>query len=313
MVNANLFDGPKGGPLRSGRIRPRIIAEQKSFSTHRGVPAASTFWMMYCHKEIQRMRVLKLAAAFALTGLMVMGGQGITVSRADTAPMNFHFFGYVLSGQDSGMMLDGILNVTVMGNAVTPVLTLGDGTVVNGMGSLKGKSITVSLPLGTKMGTVTGIGTSVGGNFLGSFIGPRKGDYGTWRAGSAPTTVSFGVTGSVSKGPSKDTGVVGDLLGVVEADGTMTGRYVDNSNANNAKAFGKTFPVHGFYANGNMTAAIMMSNPSAMMMSNANAMMMGKTLIISGRAGKFFGQDSFNGTILGPMAGDSGVVSGLAQ
>ncbi len=281
------------------------------FSEHSIVQAASVPEMMYCHEEILRMHRLKLVAALALSGLMILGGQSITASRADAGPMNFHFWGLVVGGQDSGMTLDGILNVTATGTKIMPVLTLGDGTAVNGSGALSGKSITVIFPMG-KMGTIVGIGKSVGGAFVGSFIGPHPGDNGTWRAGTAPTVINFAVTGSISKGPSKSLGIVGDLYGVVEPDGTMTGRYVDNSNAN-SKTFGKTYPVHGFYANNNMAAAIMMADSKAMMMGNSTMMGMGKTIMISGRSGTFFGQQAFNGTLVGPMSGDSGVVSGLAQ
>jgi len=258
------------------------------------------------------MRIFKAITPLFLACLLVVGGQGIRASRAETTTTSYHFWGLVTQGMDAGQILEGVLDVTPGGGgAVTAVLTMGDASTSNATGSMMGKAITLKFPM-TGMGTLTGTGTKAGTGWVGSFTGPHAGDRGTWRAGMAVATINYAVTGSVTKGPSKGKSVIGDLTGVVEADGTVTGRYTDNSNVGPGITV-KTYPVHGFYVNNNLAAAVVMGAAGSMNMMPGTMMAAMPTIMIVGHAATFFGQKALNGSLVGPKSGDSGVVSAVAQ
>ena len=180
-------------------------------------------------------------------------------------------------------------------------LTLGNGTQVPVTSTMSGQTMHVTATLGTGK-VIHGTGVMAGmGTIAGTFTGPGAGDSGVWTADIAATTVNFGVTGTIDKGP--DTGknvLIGDLLGYVDAIGVMHGTYVDNSKVGPGIT-PKTYPVHGSYINKMITASIAFSTKTS--------------FALVGRAGTFFGGafTGARGAMYGPTSLDSGTWAGVAQ
>lgn len=232
----------------------------------------------------------------ALLLLSIMISNPVSHAAGACTQGTYHFWSLVTQGAETGTVVEGILAVT---GPVAPTLTFGNGTVVNVGCSATSTSIALQASLG-KAGALAGRGTMTGKDWFGTFTGPRAGDGGAWRAVFAPTSIALNVAGAVVEGPHKGMNVVGDVNGIVEPDGTLFGTYLDSSNVGAGLPAGLTFPVHGWYVNGNLSVAIQWTHATDAFMT------------FHAVKGRFYGPLTLTGTLAGPGAGDTGSVAAMA-
>jgi hypothetical protein len=243
------------------------------------------------------MRLIQLGSSALLLAITV-GFPAATHAAAPRAAnlgaVNSIFVGYMTQGPDAGMKVEGLLSLS----GGTGTLTLGDGTAPAASAGVtsSGVTMTVALPNGAVSGTGAANGASL---FIGTLTGPKAGDQGFWTAQVATAVLDYAVTANISRGPHRGQSVlIGDLYGYVGADGSLFGKYVDNSKAGPG-IVAKVYPVHGSFVNNILTAGIAFSPRTA--------------YGLVGRVGKFYGQDEVSGSVIGPTSRDTGTWAGLSN
>lgn len=243
------------------------------------------------------LRPIRLVAAVLLAGTCIGAPLGARAMRAaaTTQPSNLYFTGLVTQGPDRGTRVEGLLALDGAGGGN---LTLGNGSVApitTGASGTSGMALTATLAPNQ---VIHGTGAPAGmGTTAGTFTGPRAGDSGAWSAGIAVKVIDYAITGTINAGPNSGKQVlIGDLYGFVTADGTMFGKYVDNSKAGPGIT-SRVYPVHGTFMNNMLTAGLAFSART--------------TFALVGRTRLFYGQNSVTGFLVGPSGRDSGTWAGV--